>query len=244
MKAIEESSLNAWPALQQLVFDGWLLRFAKGYTQRANSVHPLYAGWIDQVADKVKRCEQIYSQRQLPTIFKITPFVDPVDLDEMLVWMDYRRESLTSVQGLALTAFNFQEDDSVQRWSSPTDTWLAEFTRLDRRAAANQATLSALLHNIVSPACFALLTHQGRPAACGLAVHEGDFVGLFDIATDPAQRRQGLTTRLISDLLHWAKQQAAATAYLQVMLENEPALRLYEKLGFKELYQYWYRVKS
>jgi ribosomal protein S18 acetylase RimI-like enzyme len=44
-------------------------------------------------------------------------------------------------------------------------------------------------------------------------------------------------------LLSWAKQQGAQKTYLQVMLNNAPALRLYEKLGFKEAYQYWYRLK-
>jgi len=32
-KRIEEASLNAWPALQHLLFDGWILRFSKGYTR-------------------------------------------------------------------------------------------------------------------------------------------------------------------------------------------------------------------
>jgi ribosomal protein S18 acetylase RimI-like enzyme len=43
-------------------------------------------------------------------------------------------------------------------------------------------------------------------------------------------------------LLSWGRKMGAEQAYLQVMLSNEPALSLYEKLGFREAYRYWYRV--
>lgn len=41
-KTIEELSLSHWQPLSTLLYDGWVLRFAKGYTKRANSVQPIY----------------------------------------------------------------------------------------------------------------------------------------------------------------------------------------------------------
>ena len=38
----EELSMNAHPSIKTQLFDGWVLRFADGYTNRANSVNPLY----------------------------------------------------------------------------------------------------------------------------------------------------------------------------------------------------------
>ena len=67
--------------------------------------------------------------------------------------------------------------------------------------------------------------------------------GFFDIVTDVSSRNQGLGKRLMNSLLTWGKQNHAHHAYLQVMLNNPPALHLYSQLGFKEIYQYWYRVK-
>jgi len=57
-------------------------------------------------------------------------------------------------------------------------------------------------------------------------------------------RRRGYGKRLTLGLLHWAKENGATLAYLQVELVNESALRLYSGLGFVEAYQYWYRVKK
>jgi len=48
---------------------------------------------------------------------------------------------------------------------------------------------------------------------------------------------------VISNLFLWGWQNQARKAYLQVMLDNSPALHLYARLGFQEEYQYWYRIK-
>jgi ribosomal protein S18 acetylase RimI-like enzyme len=44
-------------------------------------------------------------------------------------------------------------------------------------------------------------------------------------------------------MMRWGANLGATGAYLQVVKENESAIRLYEKLEFKADYEYWYRVK-
>jgi GNAT superfamily N-acetyltransferase len=101
-----------------------------------------------------------------------------------------------------------------------------------------------MLANLVPPACFALRAVGDQPVAAGFAVAEEGCAGFFDIVTHPDHRRQGHAGALMAALLDWARNSAGAhTAYLQVMLSNAPALRLYARLGFTELYRYWYRIK-
>ena len=80
--------------------------------------------------------------------------------------------------------------------------------------------------------------------ACGIAVVESGWVGLFGLVTELDMRRRGLGRRLTKALLESGAAAGAKTAYLQVEADNDPALRLYESLGFRDVYQYWYRVKK
>ena len=58
IQTIEEICLNTWSSLQQILYDGWILRFANSYTKRANSINPLYKA-SKNVYEKVARYEQI-----------------------------------------------------------------------------------------------------------------------------------------------------------------------------------------
>jgi ribosomal protein S18 acetylase RimI-like enzyme len=241
IRSIEELSLNAWPALQTMVWDGWVLRFADGYTRRANSVNPLYPGDTD-LSSKIEACARIYRGQGLDVVFKITPAVQPAHLDDALAARGYVINAQTSVQILTLNGQKLSATD-VTLTESLTDDWLSAFWEMSHTQPQHHAIHRQMLGHILPATCFAYLRQQNQIIACGLGVCQQQFVGLYDIVTHPNFRGQGYGTQIVQSILAWGQAQGAPTAYLQVMLNNPPALRLYARLGFNELYQYWYRSK-
>jgi len=240
---IEELALNAWQSLQTLVYDGWVLRFANGYTKRANSVNPIFESHLS-VADKVEACERLYRARHLEVVFKMTTAAQPANLDDELSARGYRRDSPTSVQLAELNDVDVHVADSIVVTESLTEAWLSDFMRLSGVNASRRATLQQMLNGSPLLNGFFALRRDTQTLACGLGVVQNEFVGLFDIVTDANFRQQGHGQTLVQNILAWGKTHSARIAYLQVMLNNAPALRLYAKLGFKEIYQYWYRIKA
>lgn len=240
-RRIEEAGLNSWPALQQLLFDGWLVRFARGYTRRANSVTPLYPSLLPE-EEKIAWCEQIYKENQLPTIFRLLSFSEKSQrLDQLLSQRGYTALGHAHVWSLRMASPPALENPALSA-ISPAD-WLAIYSQWSDRFRELQQVHRELVERILSPVLFAALYQQGTPVACGLGVLEHEFLGLFDIVTDPEQRRKGYGTQLVTSMLHWGKHHGAQSAYLQVVDTNVAAQHMYAKLGFQESYQYWYRLQ-
>ncbi|MNZ93074.1 putative acetyltransferase [compost metagenome] len=77
-----------------------------------------------------------------------------------------------------------------------------------------------------------------------MAAMEDGWIGLYDIVTKADKRSRGYGEALVLHLLDWAKGKGATQGYLLVVKDNKPANRLYEKIGYKHQYDYWYRVKE
>ena len=240
---LEELSLNAWASLQTVLYDGWVLRFANGYTRRANSINPLYASSMD-VGQKLQFCENLYREKELPVVFKMTPTVFPSNLDERLSEKGYQKEAPTSVQTIELETINLQLASGAEIQEKLSKEWLDNFCRMSAISEKNRKTLQEILTNIVPQHIFIFLKTNGRVVACGLGVLQSGNIGLFDIVTDKDFRCRGYGQQLVTSILAWGAQNKAKKAYLQVMLDNTPALNLYSKIGFSEQYQYWYRTKA
>jgi GNAT superfamily N-acetyltransferase len=233
--------MNAWPALQTLVYDGWVLRFANGYTRRANSINPIYPSQID-TQEKIEYCRGLYTAKGLRTIFKITQEVYPKELDRILGKNGYAYEAETSVQLIMLDAIDVGDFGRVRIVTHVEDDWVDSFFRMTETAGEHKVTLRAMLRNIMMPKCLAYVKHKNAIVACGLGVMEQDTIGLFDVVVDRKFRGKGLGTEIVSGILLWAKKEGIKSSYLQVMVENKKAMALYGQLGFKEIYRYWYRT--
>lgn len=244
IRSIEEMSLNAWPALQTMVYDGWSIRFSNGYTKRANSVNPIGESLEDNVHHKISYCENRFYERGLRPAFKMTEAARPGDLDRILAGNGYMEIDRTSVQVLPLSATREPSVNAVRRDEELTDDWLNGFCALNMQQERHKRTMQQMLALIVPKTCFVSLCEKKTVVSCGLGVVDRGFVGIFDIVTHEDYRNRGFGEQLMLHLLQWGHANGAAHAYLQVMQNNMPALRLYAKLGFREVYQYWYRVKA
>ncbi len=239
---IEEISLNQWQPLQTLLYDGWVLRFANGYTKRANSINPIYDS-KDDPNEKIRQCERIYSSQGLSTIFKITPFVQPPSLDEMLEKRGYSLIDPASVQVVDLNQIRSPTIYTVKIERHVNAEWVENFCVLNQVSASHRKTLYQMLDNRMLSKGFITLFDNHRVVACGLGIIERKFIGLFDVVTGVEYRNKGFGEQMLLNLLQWGKENGADYSWLAVMLNNKPALRLYGKIGFKEIYKYWYRVK-
>ena len=246
-RRIEEASLNAWPALHQMLLDGWVLRFARGFTKRSNSVTPLYSGSQPTVGQllkaKVRFCENLYARERLQCVFRITTGAEGVDQSALDDFLDARGYRLAD-PSLVLNA-SIGERAVPPGWSVLTlKEWLNAYATLTGMPGKFMRLHGAILHAVRTECAHAVLRDGDQVLACGLGVVERDLFGLFDIVTHPAHRRQGCGEALVRGLLAWGRERGARTAYLQVTQSNAAAQALYRKLGFVQRYRYWYRIDA
>lgn len=243
-KYIEELTLNAWPALQTYLYDGWLLRIANGYTKRGNSISPIYQGSVTDLCEKVKRCEAFYMEAGMKPVFKMSPFVVSAELDQYLESRGYVIVEPSTVMAVDLTEVKEPENCEVKVEGQCSGSWLSLFAQLNNVSQENIETTRKMLGNAKLRQGFFTLYNNSVPVSCGLGVIEQSFVGLYDIVTDRQYRNQGFGEQLVLNILKWAKKNGASHSYLQVVQANAPAIRCYDKLGYKKIYTYWYRVKN
>jgi N-acetylglutamate synthase len=241
-RRIEDLLLNATQPLDQLQYDGWLLRFSRDDAKRARSVNPIYGSSLP-LADKIAHCESLYAQRGMPALFRLTPFAKPPCLDQALAQQGYKQIETSFVMSADLHAplQNVRSDLHFERPHLSKWLDLAAVMR-DLSPQRKQAEYERLFEGTLPG--FAVIAYLGEmPVACGLTMVEEDYAGLFDVCTLDEFRNQGIGTALCAHLMQTGRLHGADRCWLSVIANNASALRVYEKLGFSPVYEYWYRAR-
>ena len=241
---IEELSLNAWPALHTDIYDGWILRFANGYTKRANSISPLYPSTIP-LDQKIEHCKLKYGLLGQPAIYKLTSGSLPADIDAELEQRGYGKIDLTAVQTLDLDQYDPKESPDTFVEPGFSAAWYQGFFYCAETSdPVTRQTAQTMLAKITGKIICAAKIRDGAVVGCGFGVIERGYIGIFDIVVARHCRGNGYGEAVVHRILAEAKNAGAGSAYLQVVEGNAPAENLYRKLGFRTAYHYWYRIKK
>jgi GNAT superfamily N-acetyltransferase len=244
---VEETCMNAWPALKEIFYDGWLIRLANGQTRRTNSVNVIGRS-VRALGEKIAYCEDIYRAHGRPSFFRVLS-TGPRDLDRALADRGYaiEDETCTLYMNFRRRPPSVPENEITLdvHEKRPSQEWLEAHRRLSRRSPEEARALHAVLDNLAIPSVFGEARDEGGEIASVAfgAVHER-MMCLQWVVTEPGQRRQGYSRATLAALLRRGQDMGATGACLQVVAANLPAIRLYESLGFTcELYRYHYRVR-
>lgn len=236
IREVEASAYRCWPAAEVLEYDGWQLRYADGFSRRANSVYPAERSTLD-LGLKLEFCRRWYADRGLDLVVRQNPATEP-GLDDVLRDHGFSQEGGTFVMVAAVDGDSgiipIAVEPSEEWWNTMTDLWGWGSEAVDG--------WEGIIRRIYAPAGFALAYNDdGATVAAGLGVVDDRWLGLFEIIVAEGHRRRGVGADLSRSLLAWGWQLGARNGFLQVVEENSAAISVYESLGFISAYRYWYR---
>lgn len=229
--------------MAEMDLDGWRVRIAGGYSDRANSITPFALGQRE-IHEKVIWCEQFYEARHLPVIFRITDLQPDRNIDSWLKDCGYKMSWTMETAVCDLATQTPTSPAHVRRTDRAGSDWIAAALAIDRQIEPYRVPFSHILGHMPAPKCFARIDVEGIAVSVGAATVAGDLMGVFLMRTRLDHRRRGHGRSVLSSLLAWGKSQGATTAWLQFGEGAEAAAGLYRATGFIPLYNYHYRRKA
>ncbi|MFN8448966.1 MAG: GNAT family N-acetyltransferase [Anaerolineae bacterium] len=244
LRHLEELALNALPALQDLHYDGGaaLRRRRRRLSAPRHSIQLLYPSTLP-LDEKIDFCQAQYFARGSRTVFKMT-LAAPAGLEAALLARNYELTARPAYT-LDLSSIEPQPDPGAEVIIEPTmsDEWAAANARLHGENPTRAAVINVILKRLAVESMFLRVCHDGETVALGRGSLDHGWVGPYEVITDACFRQQGFGRQVMQHILRWGIDRGAHSAYLQVVAENQPARRLYERLGFREQYRYWYLQK-
>ena len=240
---------RGWVPTEQETLGSWLLRSAPGFTGRANSALPVGdpAMPLDQAIEHVQRW---YTARGQQTIFQVPgePGFDPAahPLAGRLLERGYSvgvgRQPGAHVRVLTAPLGAIPPPlagaPSVRADADLTPQWL-------RAYGESRPLVPGVTERVLTGShrqTFLSVTEPATDRVVGIArttTHPG-WAGLFGLWVDPARRREGVASAIVSAAARAALEAGVRALYLQVADTNTGGLAFWEELGFVRHHDYTY----
>jgi N-acetylglutamate synthase len=237
LRRLELAGLNALPAQRTVFIGGWVARLTGGGLRRVNSVTCLDPQDIADPSRGIGRVEALFRAARLPPVFRITPLTPPA-LEAALADRGWRAVDEQIVMQMDLTPPLRAPQDRFP--SEPESAWFDVLAA--EMAAPRLADARTCISLLALPSFFPLLRQGKTPSCCARVTLDGGLAGVFELATIPPARREGLARQILFESLEAAGARGARTAWLQVWAVNHAAIALYRSLGFTEAYRTRYRI--
>jgi ribosomal protein S18 acetylase RimI-like enzyme len=236
---LEQAAARAWPAAEVEEIEGWLLRRTEGVDRRRSNslLPPVDPG---HAARTVELALATAEELGFSPAVQVSPAEGHLRLDDALAdrGMPATGPSLVLAGPLAAAG-----RASAHVELGPLDARWVEAWGAVSGIPGTEETAELVLSQLDGRARYALARDavSGDPLAVALGVLDGEWLGLFSLATAPAARRRGIGSAVVDALEGWAAAAGAAGTYLQVERDNEPALGFYARRGFHVAHSYHYR---
>ena len=227
------ASDRATPGFERATVGDWILRNARGETGRANSATPLGDPGAP-VPAAIDEVEAWYRRRGRPPQFQVFDETAPAVLAELDA-RGFGTGATTDILAAPLDAVTAPAP--APRFTVEVVTAMPAFLGAQLAEARAEEMLSADL-----PRWFVIASEGSGVVASGMALGDGDLVGVFAMRTDPDQQGRGAGSAVMRGLLAEGRRRGASTAWLQVEADNRRAAEWYERLGFTRRTGYRYRL--
>ena len=248
---LQRVMIGAWPAMETERLGDWVLRAARGFTQRANSVVTAGSPGLPLPA-ALDAVERWYAQRGLPANLTLAGPVgfDPASdaVGAQALGRGYRARVATVTltaptrlianhppAGVSNGPASVGGSQDVVTGGALTDEW---FTAYRAYREVDDVAARAVLTGSPTQVFATSTDAGGRVVGIGRLGLASAWGGIAAMWVDPAARRHGVASRLLTALARAAADAGAASLHLQTDSDNAAALALYEQRGFERHHAY------
>lgn len=219
----------------------WIMRADAGVTRRANSVFPFGDPGLP-LDEAIKYVINFYRNRELIPRFQMSKASIPRGLDDALAQRGFAYEMKTYVHTCRIEdVLKISGGYQVEMSSEPNNEWFSSYSRISGHSAEVLRVRKGIFERMPVEKRFTSVRERGSVIGISIGVIYRGWLGIFGVRTDEEHMRKGVAKSINRALISWAKDMGAQEAYLQVEADNESAIHLYESLGFRQKFTYWYR---